>query len=60
MKITVLNSFIDKVDHKTEYIVGQVLEMTDAERVKDLVDRGLVKAEAEKPVAKKVAKATSK
>lgn len=61
MKITVLKSFIDKVDNKTEYPIGQVLDITDADRVKDLVGRGLAKAEDEpKPEKKTVRKTASK
>lgn len=60
MKITVLKSFIDKVDNKTEYKIGQVLDITDADRVKDLVGRGLAQAEDEPKPKKTVKKTASK
>mgnify|MGYP003295534594 CR=1 FL=1 len=59
MKVEVKSSFIDKTDHVTELRVGQVIDIGDAERVADLVERGLVKKlEEEKPKPK--TKATKK
>lgn len=43
MKVEVRSSFIDKTDHVTEYAVGQIIDIDNAERVADLVERGLVK-----------------
>lgn len=58
MKVEVINSFIDKYDHTTEYMPGQTLDLADADRCDDLVNRGLVKVIAvdEKPKPKKTAR----
>lgn len=40
-KLKVLKPFRDKEDHKTWYKPGQVINITDEERSKDLVKRGL-------------------
>ena len=59
MKVEVKYSFIDKTDHVTELTVGQIIDIDNAERVADLVDRGLVKKlEEDKPKPK--TKATKK
>lgn len=41
MKLKVVKPFLDKNDHKTKYAPGAVLTMDDAERIEDLLDRGL-------------------
>lgn len=40
VKIRVTNSFLDKFDTKVRYAPGQELDF-DAERAKDVTDRGL-------------------
>lgn len=54
MKVVVTQFFVDKLDPKVEYGPGQVLEWDDKSRIKDCIDRGLVKAVEEK--AEKVEK----
>lgn len=50
MKVKVLMAFIDKLDHKTAYNVGDVIEWDDIARIKDCEGRGLVEViEEEKP-----------
>ena len=44
MKVVVLKRFRDKFDGKTRYQPGEVVEFAD-ERAKDLIERGLAKAE---------------
>lgn len=44
MKVVVLKRFRDKFDGKTRYQPGEVVEFVD-ERAKDLIERGLAKAE---------------
>jgi len=44
MKVEVITTFIDKIDHVTEYKVGQVLDLADSSRCEDLINRGLAKA----------------
>lgn len=64
MKIVVVNYFVDKLDSKTEYKPGQVLEWDDKARVEDCINRGLVKAveaeKVEKPKAEPKKTATKK
>lgn len=40
-KLRVLQVFADKVDAKTVYTPGQIIEIDDQDRVKDIVKRGL-------------------
>lgn len=60
MKLKVLVEFRDKIDHKTMYKVGQVIEVADHKRAANLVARELCDfveetAEAEKPAQTKIA-----
>lgn len=41
MRLIVKQTFRDKVDHVTLYKDGTILEVKDAERAADLVERGL-------------------
>lgn len=43
MKVTVLTVFIDKIT-KEQYQPGQIVEIADKSRIKDLETRGLAKA----------------
>lgn len=57
MKVEVLVSFIDKIDHITEHKVGQQIDITEKERCDELIDRGLVKLIAvAQPKPKKTAR----
>lgn len=53
MKISVKTVFVDKYTG-TQYRVGDVVEIADADRVKDIVARGLAEVvETETPAPKK-------
>lgn len=53
MKVRVIVQFIDKITHEV-HEVGEVIDLADNARIKDLVDRELVKEiEAPKPKKKK-------
>lgn len=41
MKLRVITTFRDKVDHKTVYKPGKQIEINDEQRARDLIDRGL-------------------
>lgn len=45
-KLKVLKPFRDKLDHKTSYPNGSILETNDPDRVNDLVKRGLAEVVA--------------
>lgn len=47
MKATVKEVFVDKFDSLKQYSVGEVIEIADKSRLKDLVERGLVVASLE-------------
>lgn len=52
MKLRVVNTFCDKMDHKTIYEAGMQIEIGDEQRARDIIDRGLaveVKSPADTP-----------
>ena len=42
MKVRVIKPFLDKIDHKTAYAAGAVLDWDDNARIADCEKRGLI------------------
>ena len=59
-KLKVLKPFRDKKDHKTWYKPGQTVNISDEERINDLVTRGLCAVAGGKETGKKSGKETGK
>lgn len=55
-KLKVLKPFRDKKDHKTWYKPGQTVNISDEERINDLVTRGLCAVAGGKETGKKSGK----
>ena len=61
MKCKVISPFADRYDTTKKYVVGDIVDWADQERIKDCADRGLIEVIPEaKPKTTRKPKATTK